>query len=59
MQNGYVCFYRGNRCEVRAATSYAAQREAAKVLKARKVYEVAVILAEVGGEPVPVNPANL
>jgi hypothetical protein len=59
MENGYICFYRGKRCEVRAATSYAAQQKAATVLKARKAYDVSVMLAELGGEPVPVNPASL
>lgn len=44
--NGYVCFYRGKRIEVRAPTSYEAQQIAARLLKARKAHEVTVTLAE-------------
>ena len=43
---GYICFYRGKRVEVRALRSYDAQLAAAKIFKARKPYEVAVVLAE-------------
>ncbi len=48
--NGYVCFYKGKRVEVYADTSYAAQQKAAAMLKAKKSYEVTVMLAEKGGE---------
>jgi hypothetical protein len=44
--NGYVCFYRGRRLEVRAATSLSARDEAAKLFKARKAFEVTAVLAE-------------
>jgi hypothetical protein len=50
--NGYVCFYRGKRCEVYADTSFAAQEKAAQVLKARKSWEVTVVLAERAGQQV-------
>jgi hypothetical protein len=50
--NGYVCFYRGKRIEVYAATSREAQTIAAAKFKARKAYEVTVVLAEKTGEPV-------
>lgn len=50
--NGYVCFYRGKRTEVYADTSLEAQTQAAKHFKAKKAYEVTVVLAEKGGEPV-------
>ena len=50
--NGYVAFYRGRRLEVYAATSYAAQQEAARQFKARKTYDVTVVLAEKDGAPV-------
>lgn len=50
--NGYVCIYRGKRLEVRAATSYQAQEAAAKLFKARKSWEVLVVLAECEGEQV-------
>lgn len=57
--NGYVCFYRGKRVEIYAATSYEAQEKAAAQFKARKSYEVAVVLAEKGGEPVEHDGASL
>lgn len=50
--NGYICFYRGRRCEVYADTSFAAQQKAAQVFKARKSWEVTVVLAERAGEQV-------
>jgi hypothetical protein len=50
--NGYVCFYKGKRVEVYAETSYAAQQKAATLLKAKRIYEVAVCLAERDGEVV-------
>ena len=54
--NGYVCFYKNQRIEVRAPTSYAAQQEAARLLKARKSHEVTVVLAEKNGEQVTHTP---
>lgn len=50
--NGYIAFYRGKRLEVRADTSRKAQEKAAALFKAKKVYEVDVVLAEKAGEPV-------
>lgn len=50
--NGYIAFYRGKQIEVHAPTSYEAQLIAAKQLKAKKSYEVTVMLAERGGEQV-------
>lgn len=50
--NGYKCFYKGRTCEVYADTSYAAQKQAAKIFKARKTHEVAVVLCEKNGEQV-------
>jgi hypothetical protein len=50
--NGYVCFYKGKRIEVYADTSYAAQQKAAAMLKAKKSYEVTVVLAEKSGQQV-------
>ena len=50
--NGYVCFYKCKRVEVYAETSYAAQQKAAAMLKAKRAYEVAVVLAEKDGETV-------
>lgn len=50
--NGYKAFWRGKTTEVYAATSYEAQQEAARKFKARKAYEVAVVLCEKDGEQV-------
>lgn len=49
---GYVCFYKGKRIEVYADSTYAAQQKAALLFKAKKSYEVNVMLAEKDGEPV-------
>ena len=52
--NGYVCFYKDKRIEVHAHSTYAAQTEAARVLKvsAKQQYQISVTLAEKNGEPV-------
>lgn len=50
--NGYVCFYKGKRHEVHAKTSYEAQQLAAKHFKAKKSYDINVVLAEKNGEQV-------
>jgi hypothetical protein len=55
----YVCFYRGKQCVVEALRSYDAQLAAAKIFKARKAYEIAVVLAGKDGQPIPVNPAAI
>jgi len=48
---GYVAFYKGKRIEVYADTSYEAQKKAAEMFKAKKSWDVHVVLAEVGGKP--------
>lgn len=54
--NGYKCFYRDKTCDVCATTSYEAQKKAAQVFKAKKSYEVTVMLCEKQGEDgVPVQ----
>lgn len=50
----YVCFYRGKQITVQALRSYDAQLEAAKRFKAKKAWEIAVVLADK-----PVDPASL
>jgi hypothetical protein len=50
--NGYKCFYRGKTCEVYAATSYEAQLKAAAMFKAKKTYEITVVLCEKQGAQV-------
>lgn len=43
----YIAFYKGIRKEVWATSSYEAQQIAAKEFKAKKSYEVTVMLADV------------
>ena len=50
--NGYKAFYKGKVVEVYAETSYEAQTKAAIVFKAKKQYEVTVVLCEKQGEQV-------
>ena len=50
--NGYIAFYKGKRAEVYANTSYEAQQKAAALFKAKKRYEVSVMLAEKEGQQV-------
>lgn len=57
--NGYAAFYKGKRTEVYAKTSYEAQQKAAAFFKARKSYDVTVVLAEKGGAPVLHSTASL
>lgn len=54
--NGYVCFYHGKQCEVYADTSREAQKKAAVIFKAKKDYEIVVMIAEKNGEPVVHKP---
>lgn len=58
-RNGYVALYRGKRKEVYADTSYEAQRKAAKLFKAKREYEVTIVLCEAEDKPVEHNPAHL
>ena len=44
--NGYIAIYKGKQIEVYAETSYKAQLKAAEVFKAKKSYEVTVMLCE-------------
>ena len=50
--NGYKALYRGKWLEVYANTSFEAQTKAAVQFKARKQYEVTVILCEKAGQQV-------
>lgn len=50
--NGYKAFYKDKTCEVHAETSYEAQKKAAAQFKARKAYDVTVVLCEKDGEQV-------
>ena len=44
--NGYKCFYKDRECEVYANTSFEAQEKAAVTFKAKKRYDVTVVLCE-------------
>jgi hypothetical protein len=55
--NGYKAFYKGKEIEVMANTSYEAQKVAALKFKAKKSYEVTVILCEKSGEQVTHSPS--
>ena len=57
--NTYEAFYRHQRITVEAKTTYEAQQLAAVQLKARKRYEVTVILTAKDGVPVVHDPAIL
>lgn len=46
---GFVAFYKGKQMDVWADSSYLAQQQAAVAFKARKSYEVTVVLADRGG----------
>lgn len=50
--NGYIGFYKGKRAETLANSKYEAQEKLAKMLNAKKSYQVAVELAELDGEQV-------
>ena len=50
--NGYIAFYRGKKIEVTSDTSYHAQLKAAELFKAKKSYEVTVVLCEKNGQQV-------
>lgn len=48
--NGYLAYYRGKKIEVLAETKLEAQQKAAKQFKAKKAYDVAVVLCELNGK---------
>lgn len=54
--NGYKAFYKGRQTEVMADTSDQAQQKAAAFFKAKKSYEVTVVLCEKQGQPVVHTP---
>ncbi len=49
---GYKCFYKDKELEVYADTVLQAQNKAALIFKARKPYEISVILCEKNGETI-------
>ena len=57
--NTYMAFYKLQKIVVKAESSYEAQLEAARVLKAKKSYDVAIVLVEVAGRQVTIDPASI
>jgi len=55
----YVAFYKGKQITVNALRSFDAQEQAARIFKAKKSYEVTVMLAAKGDEPVIHHPATI
>jgi hypothetical protein len=55
----YIAFYKGKEITVNALRSYDAQLIASKIFKAKKSYEVTVMLASKGDEPVIHDPATI
>ena len=54
--NGYKAFYKGKSIDVYAESSYKAQLKASEIFKAKKSYQVNVILCEKEGEQVEHKP---
>ena len=54
--NGYIAFYKGKTIEVEADSSFAAQVKAVDLFKARRNYDVTVVLAEKSGQQVTHKP---
>ena len=50
--NGYKALYKGKWIEVYANSSYEAQKKASLIFKAKKRYDITVILCEKQGEQV-------
>ncbi len=50
--NTYHVFYKGNKVEIKAETSFKAQEAGAKLLKAKKSYQVATVLVAVGDKEI-------
>lgn len=57
--NGYKAFYKGKELDIYANSSYEAQKLAAAQFKAKKSYDVSVILCEKSGSQVIHNPSIL
>lgn len=53
--NTYKAFYKGKEIEVEAETSYKAQLKASEIMKAKKSYQVTVVLIAVKGKQVVYN----
>ncbi len=58
-KNTYVAFYKGKQVDVKADTTLAAQNTAAKHFKAKKAYDVTVVLGMLGDKEVVHSTASL
>ena len=54
--NGYKAFYKGKDIEAYAESSYEAQKKASAIFKAKKSYDVTVILCEKDGKQAVYTP---
>lgn len=59
MMNGYKAFYRNKSVDVYADTSYQAWQKAVAQFKAKKYWEVTVVLCEKNGEQIVQSTAAL
>ena len=59
IMNGYKAFYKGKELEIYANSSYEAQKLATAQFKAKKSYDVTVILCEISGFQIIHNPSIL
>lgn len=50
--NGYIAYYKNKKIEIYADSSYAAQKKAAEIFKAKKSWEVDVYLCEKDGKQI-------
>ena len=57
--NGYKAFYKGKQKDVYAETSYKAQLLAAQEFKAKKSYEVTIVLCELSGKQITQDTASI
>jgi hypothetical protein len=57
--NTYIAFYKGRKATVIAETSYKAQQEAATFFKAKKAYDVTIMLHKVEDRTIEHSGAEL
>lgn len=57
--NGYICFYKGKKIEILAESTYEAQKKAAVIFKAKKAFEISIMLAEKDGKQVTHSTSSL
>lgn len=57
--NGYKAFYKGKELDIYANSSYEAQKLAAIQFKAKKTYEITIVLCEKSGAQIIHNAASL